>query len=49
MKPKNPEPYVFEPENEPCPQEQTYQACLADACMTHEKNFGDAGKETEDP
>lgn len=29
-------------------QEQTYQACLADACMTHEKNFGDAGKETEE-
>ncbi|CAE7780763.1 Updo, partial [Symbiodinium pilosum] len=29
-------------------QEQTYQACLADACMTHQKNFGDAGKETEE-
>jgi len=29
-------------------QEATYQACLADACMTAEKNFGDAGKETEE-
>lgn len=29
-------------------QESTYQACIADACNTGKKDFGDAGKEVEE-